>query len=60
MNAPEQRTIDVDVEAIDIRGRTLHGYAAVYGAVSEDLGGSPSGLRQAPSAACWTWTCGRS
>src|SRR5918995_5655434 len=37
--APEQRTIDVDVEAMDTRGRTLHGYAAVYGAVSGDLGG---------------------
>lgn len=37
--APEQRTIDVDVQALDTRGRTVHGYAAVYGAVSEDLGG---------------------
>jgi uncharacterized protein len=37
--APEQRTIDVDVEAIDTRGRTLHGYAAVYNLKSEDLGG---------------------
>ncbi len=35
--APEQRTIDVDVEDIDSRGRTLVGYAAVYGAVA-DLG----------------------
>src|SRR5215211_572528 len=38
-NAPEQRTIDVDVQDIDTRGRTLHGYAAVYGVESEDLGG---------------------
>jgi HK97 family phage prohead protease len=38
-NAPEQRTIDVDVTDVDTRGRTLHGYAAVYGAVSDDLGG---------------------
>jgi uncharacterized protein len=37
--APEQRTIDVDVESIDTRGRTLHGYAAVYGVESDDLGG---------------------
>jgi uncharacterized protein len=37
--APEQRTIDVDVESLDTRGRTLHGYAAVYGVESEDLGG---------------------
>ncbi len=37
--APEQRTVDVDVQALDTRGRTLHGYAAVYGAVSSDLGG---------------------
>jgi hypothetical protein len=35
---PEQRTINVDVEDIDTRGRTLHGYAAVYNAVSGDLG----------------------
>jgi len=38
-NAPEQRTVDVDVEAIDTRGRTLHGYASVYGVESHDLGG---------------------
>lgn len=38
-DAPEQRTIDVDVQALDTRGRTLHGYAAVYGAESGDLGG---------------------
>jgi uncharacterized protein len=31
-NAPEQRTIDVDVEDIDTRGRAVVGYAAVYGA----------------------------
>jgi HK97 family phage prohead protease len=37
--APEQRTIDVDVKDIDTRGRTLHGYAAVYGVESHDLGG---------------------
>jgi Escherichia/Staphylococcus phage prohead protease len=36
---PEQRTIDVDVKDIDTRGRTLHGYAAVYNVESEDLGG---------------------
>lgn len=38
-NAPEQRTVDVDVQDIDTRGRTLVGYAAVYGAESHDLGG---------------------
>src|SRR3712207_3100255 len=38
-NAPEQRTVDVDVHDIDTRGRTLVGYAAVYGATSHDLGG---------------------
>ena len=37
--APEQRTVDVDVQDLDTRGRTVHGYAAVYDAVSEDLGG---------------------
>lgn len=37
--APEQRTIDVDVESLDTRGRTVTGYAAVYGALSDDLGG---------------------
>lgn len=36
---PEQRTVDVNVEALEQRGRTLHGYAAVYGAESGDLGG---------------------
>ena len=30
-SAPEQRTIDVNVESLDTRGRTVHGYAAVYG-----------------------------
>jgi uncharacterized protein len=30
--APEQRTIDVDVQDLDTRGRTVVGYAAVYGA----------------------------
>ena len=39
MEAPEQRTIDVDVQNIDTRGKTLHGYAAVYNVESEDLGG---------------------
>lgn len=39
MNRPEQRTIDVDIEALDTRGRTLHGYAAVCNVESEDLGG---------------------
>jgi HK97 family phage major capsid protein len=39
MRAPEQRTIDVDVGDLDTRGRTVHGYAAVYNALSEDLGG---------------------
>ena len=38
-DVPEQRTIDVDVEDVDTRGKTLHGYAAVYGATSDDLGG---------------------
>lgn len=37
--AAEQRTIDVNVENLDTRGRTLHGYAAVYGVESGDLGG---------------------
>ena len=37
VRAPEQRTIDVDVQDVDTRGRTLHGYAAVYGAEA-DLG----------------------
>lgn len=36
---PEQRTVDVDVRDVDTRGRTLHGFAAVYNAVSGDLGG---------------------
>ena len=39
MRAPEQRTIDVDVESLDTRGRTVTGYASVYGQLSDDLGG---------------------
>lgn len=35
----ETRTIDVSVENIDTRGKTVHGYAAVYDTLSEDLGG---------------------
>lgn len=35
----EQRTVDVDVTDLDTRGRTIVGYAAVYGARSHDLGG---------------------
>ncbi len=32
MKGPEQRTIDVDVQDVETRGKTVHGYAAVYGA----------------------------
>jgi HK97 family phage prohead protease len=39
LTAPEQRTIDVDVQDLDTRGRTVHGYAALYDTLSEDLGG---------------------
>jgi HK97 family phage prohead protease len=39
ISAPEQRTIDVDVASLDTRGKTVHGYAAVYDVLSEDLGG---------------------
>jgi uncharacterized protein len=39
ISAPESRTIDVDVGSLDTRGRTVHGYAAVYDVLSEDLGG---------------------
>jgi HK97 family phage prohead protease len=39
ITAPEQRTIDVDVGSLDTRGKTVHGYAAVYNVLSEDLGG---------------------
>jgi uncharacterized protein len=35
----ESRTVDVDVEALDARGRTVTGYAAVYDRESGDLGG---------------------
>lgn len=37
IKSPEQRTIDVDVQTLDTRGRTVHGYAAVYGTLSEPL-----------------------
>jgi uncharacterized protein len=39
ITAPEQRTIDVDVASLDTRGRTVHGYAAIYNTLSDDLGG---------------------
>src|SRR5688572_32289789 len=39
IRAPEVRMVDVDVEALDTRGRTVVGYAAVYNVLSEDLGG---------------------
>jgi len=48
--APETRTIDVDVQNIDTRGRTLVGYAAVYGAESRDLGGFTETIRPAAFA----------
>jgi len=38
-DAPEQRTVDVDVEGLNVKGRTVSGYAAVYGTESRDLGG---------------------
>jgi len=43
--APEQRTVDVDVQDMDTRGRTLTGYACVYGAESRDLGGFTETIR---------------
>ena len=39
IKAPEERTIDVDVEALDTRGKTLVGYAAIYDVESADVGG---------------------
>ena len=56
--APAQRTIDVDVEAIDTRGKALHGYAAVYNVESDDLGGFRERIALAPFPACSTPTCG--
>lgn len=35
----EQRTVDVDVDDLSLRGNTIHGFAATYGPLSEDLGG---------------------
>ena len=39
MNAPQQRTVDVALSSVRDEGGTLHGHAAVYNALSEDLGG---------------------
>jgi phage head maturation protease len=55
--APEQRTIDVDVESLDTRGRTVHGYAALYNTLSEDLGGFREQLARVRSPRLWTTTC---
>lgn len=38
-DAPEQRTVDVDVNNLEVRGKTVTGYAAVFGVESNDLGG---------------------
>jgi HK97 family phage prohead protease len=38
-NAPEQRTVDVDVHQLSTEGNTLGGHAAVFNVLSEDLGG---------------------
>jgi HK97 family phage prohead protease len=35
----EQRTATIEVEDVRTEGRTLHGFAALYGAESRDLGG---------------------
>jgi HK97 family phage major capsid protein/HK97 family phage prohead protease len=37
--APEQRTVDVDVDHLAAEGNTLRGHAAVFNVLSEDLGG---------------------
>lgn len=37
--APEQRTATVEVENVRTEGKTLHGFACLYGAESRDLGG---------------------
>lgn len=37
--APEQRTVTADLEDVRTEGRTLHGFAALYGVESRDLGG---------------------
>jgi HK97 family phage major capsid protein len=39
VDAPEQRTVDVDVRELKAQGRSIHGYAAVYDQLSGDLGG---------------------
>jgi hypothetical protein len=44
MNPPEHRTIDVEVEALDTRGGTLHGHAAVCNVKSE----GPRRLQRTP------------
>jgi len=37
--APEQRTVDVDLEHVQADQRTLRGHAAVFNVLSDDLGG---------------------
>jgi hypothetical protein len=38
-NAPEQRTVDVDLDQVRAEGNTVRGHAAVFNVLSEDLGG---------------------
>jgi HK97 family phage prohead protease len=38
-NAPEQRTVDVDVQSMRTDGNTIRGHAAVFDVLSADLGG---------------------
>ena len=38
-SAPSSGRSTLTYRTVDTRGRTLHGYAAVYGATADDLGG---------------------
>jgi HK97 family phage prohead protease len=44
--APEQRTVTADVQDVRAEGRTLRGFAAVYGVESRDLGGFTERIQQ--------------
>jgi hypothetical protein len=57
IQAPEQRTIDVDVGSLDTRGRTVHGYAAIYNQLRKTWAATARRSLPARSPASSATTC---